>query len=57
MQRWLPAVLGLEVSEFTRKRQGPDEKGKLVGGSRSRDCLRGGGPRGLYLSGDTESGI
>lgn len=34
-------MLGLEVSEFTWKTQGPDEKGKLVGGSRSRDHLRG----------------
>lgn len=57
MQRWLPAVLGLEVSEFTWKRQGPDEKGKLVGGSRSRDHLRGVLEVSLYLSGDTESGI
>lgn len=50
-------MLGLEVSEFTWKRQGPDEKGKLVGGSRSRDHLRGVLEVSLYLSGDTESGI
>ena len=56
-QRRLPAVLGLKVSESTWKRQGPDEKGKPVGGSGSRDHLRGVPEVSLYLSGDAESGI